>query len=97
MSTQIRAFKNYAYNATELFVRDAEGAFGTFTFEKLPPGSAGPRAALLKDGDAQRLMDDLWDSGFRPTEGSGSAGAMGAVQEHLKDLRRIVFKDFPKE
>lgn len=92
----IRAYKNYAYDATEIFIRDAEGAWGTLAFEKLPPGSAGPRAALLEDRDAQRLMDDLWDSGFRPTEGAGSAGALSATQHHLKDMQRIVFKDFEK-
>jgi hypothetical protein len=42
--------------------------------------------------DAQTLMDDLWKSGLRPTEGAGSAGALAAVQEHRDDLRKIVFK-----
>jgi hypothetical protein len=36
--------------------------------------------------NAQVLMDDLWRCGIRPTEGAGSAGAMNAVQEHLKLL-----------
>jgi len=40
---------------------------------------------------AQELMDSLWQAGIRPTEGVGSAGAMAAVQEHLKDMRRLVF------
>jgi len=42
---------------------------------------------------AQGLMDELWQCGLRPTEARGSAGAMAAVQEHLKDLRRLVFRD----
>jgi hypothetical protein len=41
---------------------------------------------------AQVLMDDLWDSGVRPTEGAGSAGAMKAAQSHIADLRRVAFK-----
>ena len=41
--------------------------------------------------DAQELMDDLWTCGLRPTEGSGSAGALAATQEHLKDMRKLVF------
>ena len=41
---------------------------------------------------AQVLMDDLWNAGVRPTEGSGSAGAMRAAQDHIKDLRRVAFK-----
>ena len=42
--------------------------------------------------NAQILMDSLWDAGIRPTEGAGSAGAMAAAQEHLKDMRKLVFK-----
>ena len=44
---------------------------------------------------AQVLMDQLWHCGLRPTEGSGSAGSMAAVQEHLKDMRRLVFEGKP--
>jgi len=40
---------------------------------------------------AQKLIDDLWDCGVRPSEGSGSAGQMAAVQKHLADMRQIAF------
>jgi hypothetical protein len=43
--------------------------------------------------EAQRLMDELWNCGLRPSEGTGSAGAMAATERHLKDLQRLVFKD----
>lgn len=43
--------------------------------------------------DAQAFMDELWACGLRPTEGTGSAGAMAATQAHLKDLQRLVFKE----
>jgi hypothetical protein len=36
-------------------------------------------------------MDDLWEAGIRPTEGTGSAGALKATQDHLTDMRKIVF------
>ncbi len=42
--------------------------------------------------EAQALMDSLWDCGIRPTEGTGSAGAMRAVESHVSDLRKIAFK-----
>lgn len=42
---------------------------------------------------AQQLMDDLWQAGLRPSEGSGSAGALAATQKHLEDMRKLVFKD----
>ena len=41
---------------------------------------------------AQTLMDDLWQCGLRPTEGTGSAGALKATQSHLEDMRRLVFE-----
>ncbi len=41
---------------------------------------------------AQELMDSLWASGLRPTEGAGTAGAMAATQRHLGDLRQILFE-----
>lgn len=38
---------------------------------------------------AQELMDRLWQCGLRPTEGSGSAGALAAVEKHLHDLQNL--------
>jgi hypothetical protein len=46
----------------------------------------------LSQEQGQRLMDQLWDCGLRPTEGTGSAGAMAAVQAHLADMRTLVFQ-----
>jgi len=45
----------------------------------------------LKKQEAQTLMNDLWDAGLRPSEGSGSAGALLATQKHLDDMRKITF------
>ena len=41
---------------------------------------------------AQRLMDELWNVGLRPSEGTGSAGSLAATQRHLNDIRAIVSK-----
>jgi hypothetical protein len=46
----------------------------------------------LRVDEAQQLMDELWRVGLRPSAGSGSAGAMAAVQAHLADMRALVFK-----
>ena len=51
----------------------------------------------LNRKDAQILMDDLWDAGVRPSEGTGSAGALAATQKHLDDMRKIVFKELEME
>ena len=51
----------------------------------------------IDDKCAQTLMDDLWASGYRPTEGAGTAGAMQATQKHLDDMRAIVGKQLEVE
>ena len=45
----------------------------------------------LRPEEVQELMDNLWQLGFRPSEGTGSAGALAATQKHLDDMRKIAF------
>ena len=47
-----------------------------------------PQEAIqLPRETAQQLMDALWQCGLRPSEGSGSAGALKATENHLKDMQ----------
>lgn len=55
-----------------------------------------PTVSLTVD-QAQQLMDALWSCGLRPTEGSGSAGALAATQHHLEDMRKIATKLLDKQ
>lgn len=69
-------------------------------FEKPKDAEFGvwrPPTLSMRMEDAQQLIDELWQVGLRPTEGSGSAGALAATQRHLKDLQHLVFKTKPKE
>ncbi len=50
-----------------------------------------PSMCSISTDAAQQLMDDLWQCGLRPSEGTGSAGAMAAVEKHLADMRTIAF------
>lgn len=50
----------------------------------------------LNTSEAQKLMDELWDCGLRPSEGSGSAGALAATQRHLEDMRTIALSAVEK-
>lgn len=59
-------------------------------------GQSMPPALRLMPEESQMLMDELWSMGFRPTEGTGSAGSLAATQRHLEDLRHLVFKTKPK-
>jgi hypothetical protein len=45
----------------------------------------------LTTEEAQKLMDNLWHLGLRPSEGTGSAGALAATQRHLEDLKTVAF------
>ena len=63
-------------------------------FQESRPEDAGilvEPTISLRFEEAQRLMDELWECGLRPTEGSGSAGQLAAVQRHLEDMRRLTF------
>lgn len=51
----------------------------------------------LEVEEAQGLMDELWNIGFRPTEGTGSAGSLAATQRHLDDFRCIVSRQLGVE
>ncbi len=48
-------------------------------------------ALSLDQKSAQRLMDELWTCGLRPSEGSGSAGSLAATERHLADMKLIAF------
>ncbi len=50
----------------------------------------------LSQDVAQQLMDELWNCGLRPTEGTGGAGSLAAVNRHLEDMRTLVFKTAKK-
>jgi len=43
----------------------------------------------LRTTEAQLLMDELWNCGIRPSEGTGSAGSLAATERHLKDMQAI--------
>ena len=43
----------------------------------------------LHQHEAQDLMDELWNCGLRPSEGTGSAGSLAATERHLKDMQTI--------
>ena len=75
---------------------DAVGIPSPLTFTLLTPEQRDahrlePSFAMSRDS-AQQLMDELWNVGLRPTEGTGSAGSLAATERHLADMRALVFK-----
>jgi len=60
-------------------------------WQRIDPGvEAFPTFNLECEVDAQNLMDALWSSGVRPSNGEGNVGMIGAMRDHLADLRRAV-------
>lgn len=62
------------------------------TFCAIDPAINGLPAVKITPSEAQEIMDELWRNGIRPSEGSGSAGQLAAVQYHLEDMRKLVFR-----
>lgn len=67
------------------------GVANNLMISEINPGEFHPPLTHLNMTHAQRLMDDLWACGLRPSEGTGSAGALAATQGHLTDLRKVLF------
>lgn len=44
----------------------------------------------LSEEQAQKLTNDLWIAGYRPSSGAPSTGQIEATNKHLNDMRRIV-------
>lgn len=91
----VRLFLNPARNFKYDIYVEKEGRFAKeIIFEKKERDRFAPTSAVLTvdKRNAQILIDDLWNAGLRPTEGSGSAGSLAATKEHLEDMRTIAFK-----
>jgi len=80
----------FASKEIELRARNGNRYLKQVEFEELEEkGVYIPPAFSMTPDDAQQLIDELWRCGLRPTEGSGSAGALAATQNHLEDMRTI--------
>jgi hypothetical protein len=90
---KVRALAAPWFSGVEFLARDGD-AVGMPIMMDVPINkgiSCNPTFSLSM-GAAQALMDDLWNVGLRPTEGTGSAGSLAATQRHLEDMRTLVFK-----
>lgn len=78
-----------------LVAREEGGRFSCakeVIMESFPQGSCIVPFITLGPVEAQNLMDDLWRCGYRPSDGTGSAGSLAATERHLDDMRKLVFK-----
>ncbi|MDX9893873.1 MAG: hypothetical protein RBS34_00405 [Desulfofustis sp.] len=83
-------------NGVSVYMRQRTVGFGekwaapVTMVEHDPRASVGKPMLWLEIQQAQQLMDELWQCGLRPSEGTGSAGSLAATERHLKDMRGIV-------
>lgn len=99
MKTYIRAQSLPWKRGIELAIlsEDNKSRVKEIILENHKPDMALEPSFQIDNDTAQILMDDLWNAGLRPTEGTGSAGALRAVERHLEDMRRLVFEDKPEK
>ena len=89
---QVRACAGPWHNGIEFLIKQGMATAEPIIMQERDEGMYKEPSFVLDDNTAQVLMDDLWHSGLRPTEGTGSAGALAATQKHLEDMRTLVFK-----
>jgi hypothetical protein len=97
MKTFLRfhAEREFLRNTIAIHLAGESGAQGTavampvvFSIAEEDRAFSEPMLRLtMKDG--QNLIDELWNAGLRPTEGTGSAGSLAATERHLKDMQTI--------
>lgn len=60
--------------------------------EKVDEAVWYPPAFWLTEHNAQKLMDDLWNAGIKPSDYGDAEGALKSTKDHLQDMRRIAFR-----
>lgn len=63
------------------------------TMQVIEPGSLIQPTFRLPLDAAQRLMDELWQAGVKPSQSIGSTGQVEAIKYHLEDMRKLVFNE----
>ena len=89
----LRAPLSWGPDTIEMYILDHEtrSAVKELVFEAVNQGEHIPVATRFKEDIAQQMMDQLWQAGLRPSEGTGSAGSLAATQNHLADMKQIAF------
>lgn len=92
MRIELRAERSAYRLSTSLWLVDGNAVATSVTFESVERHIMPEPTLTLSDEDVQQWMDEMWRAGYRPTNGTGSAGALEATQKHLEDMRTLVFE-----
>jgi len=91
--------KDMVFGIFDVYIKSGNGWVVQMEVETIPEGECYPTPVTplkMDNTAAQALMDNLWDCGVRPSNGTGSAGSLAATERHLKDMQAIVFDNFLK-
>ncbi len=102
MDLEVRCQRAPWNEGVEVVVFDRQGSpravsTARVEFSPITEGQDVEPTLKLSTSSAQRLMDELWSCGLRPTEGTGSAGSLAATERHLKDMQRVAFAFLDRE
>lgn len=94
MATEFRVERSSYRLRTDIWIvsrgSHSNGVAAPVVFHEVARHEVLPEPTIsLSDDEAQQAIDELWRAGFRPTEGTGSAGSLAATQAHLSDMRKI--------
>ena len=89
---KIRFHKPYYGALLEFAIIEGEKIVSDFKWSVLDECQITSPSGRIQIEEAQAMMDNLWECGLRPSEGSGSAGSLRATENHLNDMRKIAFK-----
>lgn len=76
----------------DIFIFNRDKILSQFQFEEFPTMTIPRPNFFMNKENTQRLMDQLWNMGFRPSGIKNRDIAMNAMDKHIEDLRRIAFK-----
>lgn len=87
--------RNIASDSFELYIKRLDRNSGisiatNITFEKHIPENLASPLTVLRETEAQELLEELWKVGFRPKE-VGTGGQIASIKYHLEDMRKLVF------
>lgn len=91
---------DYMYVGCKLNMAEDQGShFGVLQLDRIeivshPKGEIKSSSPLsLTDDEAQDLLQALWNAGYRPNNGESSIAHINALNYHLEDMRKLVFKN----
>lgn len=90
---QFRLIRGFNHFGIDMLIRGEDYVAKPLVFERAEQHVYIEKTCSITDDSAQQLMDELWRIGVRPSNGEGNVGQIGAMKDHLEDMRKIAFAE----